>query len=516
MAQSTYHRLVSGLETDLIRQATVVERYERYYLGHQPLRYTAEKWQKNFGAQLAELTNNFCQLVVDSSAERLAVEGFNFPSVSGRATRRTAPRRLRAGEPGDEPELEDVGADDVAWGIWQDNNLDSMQAMAHTTAIYAGRAYTLTAPPERPGESARITVEHPAQMYVRMDAGVQGRRIAAIKRWQELNDDGTPGDWLVTIYTPQATYRLRRTDRKVAGTDEFRTEFLPRTGDDLVDEIPNAVGLVPAVPLENRPLLAAAGRMLRADRHLSGGLSDLHTVLPLQDAVTKLLGDLLIMSEARSFGQRWATGIEAPTDDDDEPLDRDEWLADKDRVWTATDPGAKFGEFPTHDGSGQVEQIQMLIQHIAAQTRTPPHYLLGSMVNIAADGMKTAETGLAARTRGKHAPLGDGWEETMRLACGFMGDETRARDRRCEAQWSDPEIRSEGEAMDAALKAWQGKLLPLEMVLERLKYSPQQIKRAIRLLGMPDRPTPPESTPPGETSDGAPAPPAPPALPAAA
>ena len=54
----------------------------------------------------------------------------------------------------------------------------------------------------------------------------------------------------------------------------------------------------------------------------------------------------------------------------------------------------------------------MLIQHVAAQTRTPPHYLLGAMGSFpSGESLKATETGLVAKVRRKMLSFGEGWEE---------------------------------------------------------------------------------------------------------
>jgi hypothetical protein len=43
----------------------------------------------------------------------------------------------------------------------------------------------------------------------------------------------------------------------------------------------------------------------------------------------------------------------------------------------------------------------MLVLHLAAQTRTPPHYLLAKMANLAGDALLVAERGLGFKVRRK-------------------------------------------------------------------------------------------------------------------
>jgi hypothetical protein len=223
------------------------------------------------------------------------------------------------------------------------------------------------------------------------------------------------------------------------------------------------------VPFQNNPTL------------LSGGQSDIAKVIPVQDAVNKLWTDLIVASEYQGFRQRWATGIEIPTDPETgQPL-TETFLSSVSRMWTVADEGAKFGEFGQIDLSPYVKAIEMAIQHIAAQTRTPPHYLLGqSGAFPSGESLKATETGLTAKVRRKMTLFGESWEEAMRLAFRLMGDEAKGNELNAETVWQDPESKSEAEITDAALKQ-RALGVPFEMVWETLGYSQEEIKRMVDL-----------------------------------
>lgn len=470
MAQAAYTALVESLEKELAAQASVVDFYERYYFGDHRLRYVSEKWREVFGSSMPEMTSNWCQLVVDAAAGRLKVEGFTFPKVAGRAAA-------------------DAGPDEVAAEIWEENGLYTAQAQAHTTAVYAGRAYALVEPPA-PGESvSRVTVEHPAQTYVRMDPANSRRRLAAIKTWWDIADDGSVGDQHVSLYLPDRTYHLRRVKAATELGGYTSPVLIPRTGNPVVDEVPNPLGVVPVLPLENRPVSLAAAPNLVGRKTLLGGLSDLQAVAPIQDAITKGLVELLILGEAASMPLRWITGLTQPRDPKTNmPLEQPEIDARLSSFWTFKDKDTKVGQLPADEGKGLIERHKLFIRDIGAISRTPPHYLLGDMVNISGDALTAAETSLSERIREKHAPLGGGWEQATRIACGLQGDTERFADKRCKTTWANPEIRSVAQATDAASKLYAAGMLPLEMALEMVPdMTAAKIERAVHLLGFPVR-----------------------------
>jgi hypothetical protein len=122
----------------------------------------------------------------------------------------------------------------------------------------------------------------------------------------------------------------------------------------------------------------------------------------------------------------------------------------------------------------------MLVQHVASQTRTPPHYFYLRGQFPSGESIKSAETGLVAKAKRKMRHFGEGWEEVIRLAFSVMNDD-RADIVDAETIWGDPESRSESEHIDAVVK----KLalgVPQQQLWEDADYTPQQIDRFHAML----------------------------------
>jgi hypothetical protein len=138
---------------------------------------------------------------------------------------------------------------------------------------------------------------------------------------------------------------------------------------------------------------------------------------------------------------------------------------------------AKFGNFTVSDLGIYVRAIEMLIQHVAAQTRTPPHYLLGqSGAFPSGESLKATETGLVAKVRRKMLSLGEGWEETLRIAFRIEGESARADAIEAEVIWANPESRMVGQTVDAAVKL-QTIGVPRPALWAFIGASPQEIAR---------------------------------------
>jgi hypothetical protein len=421
------HRL--SLAGDL--QASEAAVFDGYYGGAHPLQFATSKFRETFGSLFAEFADNWCPVVVDSSAERLQVQGFRFGDAAG-----TGQRAYQG--------------DREAWDIWQQNNLDADSNLAHTEAIKTGNAFLIV----DAGDPPRITVEHPSEVVVAYEPGNRRKRVAALKRWPDYD-----GIMHATVYLPEGTYRFKSREAIAAGEPI-------RWAPDDPEHVPNPFGgIIPVIPMRNNPSM------------MRGGVSDLSVVIDIQNAVNKLVTDMLVASEYAAFRQRWASGIEIPIDPDTGKPNASRFLSSVSRMWVVEDENAKFGEFNVTELRNYVVAVETLIQHLAAQTRTPPHYLTAGLGQWpSGDSLTASEVGLVAKVKRKQVDFGEAWEEAMRLAFIALGDTARASAIDAEVIWSDPEYRAEGQRVDALVKlAAIG--VPPEALWQRSGASPQEIER---------------------------------------
>jgi hypothetical protein len=400
--------LVKAMSDALVTRMPLIAQSMSYYRGDHRIAFATSKWRDTFGMLFNELSDNWSQIVVDCAVERLKVEGFRFG-------------------PGDDT------ADDEAWQLWQENYLDADSIVAHTQACMTGITYLLVTPTDNP-DVPRISVESPEQVITFNDPRDRRKRLAGLKTW--LDEDGIGR---AVLYMPDHFVMYMRPKRA-------RTWVLD--GEPVV----NPIGVVPVVPMLNNPNV------------LGDGMSDLTVMVSLQDAINKLLADLLVNSEYVAFPQRYVTGLNLPIDPETGKVyDRTKFaqlfLSGVNRVWVA-EPNPKtgnndvqFGSLPSENGAGYVAQIEMLVQHIAAQTRTPPHYLTAGLGQWpSGDSLKASEAGLVAKVHRKQITFGEAWEEALRLAFAYRGDDARAHASQVETIWADPEQRSEGQLVDALIK----------------------------------------------------------------
>lgn len=425
--------IVNILARRLLHQDNRFRRLERYYKGHQPLAFATEKFQATFGTRFGA-SSNFCVPVVSAVAERMTIQGFRFG---------------------------DAGADEDAWDLWQSNDLDADSGLAHLDALVFGRSYAMVWPD---GDDApRITVESPREVITMHEPWDRRVVRVAFKRWMDEADGYQYG----ILATKDQILSLKSSAK--AYVDEYRDDPTVTNAAlatpvewDVVDTADNPYGIVPVVPILNRP------------RILGQGESELEVMLPLQDAVNKLLADMLIASELSSFRQRWATGLDIPTDkvtgQQLEPFNQA-----VSRLMVSEHETTKFGQFDASDLGNYTTAIDLAVSHIAAVTATPAYYFLGLGGQFpSGDSIRSAESGLVAKCVGKQRDWGEAWEDVMSLAFRMMGD-PRADIADSETIWVSAEHRTESEHVDALSKlASLG--VPQQQLWADAGYTPQQIE----------------------------------------
>ncbi len=381
-----------------------------------------------FRQLLKESRTNWCELVVNSVAERLAVQWFNFG---------------------------DDATNELAWAIWQASSMDADSEMSQTDALVCGLTPISVWPDESNPTGVRIWPEHPLEVTTFYAPGTRRNPVAAFKSF---------GGSLI-----EGTAIADRTDVLV-----LPDYILTWTKDGLTVQ-DNQYGLVPYVDITPAP------------RTLGTPRSELHSAATIQKRINTTIYNRMVSGDFGAFRQVTATGIKLerrPVKDLDGNVVGEQVIAPynvgADRLLVSENPDSSFGAIPEATMSGYLSAVEADVQHLAAITKTPPHYLLGQMVNISADALKAAETGLVSKVRRRAAHIGEAWEDVMRLALGFLGNPETVN-YQAEVVWRDFETRSEGELVDALVKM-NTLGVPREELWTRWGASPPQIKRWSALL----------------------------------
>lgn len=432
---------LTRLAQGLIDRQPRYELLESYVVGRHPVPSGDARYVKALREMQEKAKTNYVGLVTNAPCERMEVVGFRF---------------------GDD--AEDSGDED-ANKMWQANDMDLMSGIAHTTAATFSRCYILVSPPSEEGGEPVFTVEDPRITIVEHDPAQMRKLRAGLRMWH----DDIIGRAIAVVYLPNGIHYFRGNLNawyKNIDYDLLRERVTSAGSWEYVGSEPNIIGEVPIVPINWRPGLHGTS-MAEAEEGFS-----------IQDRINATVLDRMIISRSQAYKQRWAKGVTIPKDDAGRP--KAPFDPGSDILWAVADRDAMFGEFREADIRQILEAVRDDVGDLAAITKTPPHYLLGEIVNASGDALKAAETGLVSKTKQRIRSAGLAWEKVIRLGFAYKGDE-RAKSEVAETIWADPESRSRAELADAILKETQMGLPP-EMAFERLGLTPAQVTRAMQLM----------------------------------
>ncbi|MGW8746531.1 phage portal protein [Streptomyces sp. NPDC055794] len=419
--------LVQLLEAELLRRGPGISRHNDYYRGRHPLKFASDEFAKFHGDRYRDFSDNWTQVVGDSPVERMTVTGFQ---ASGQTE-----------------------ADKELWRVWQVNGLDADSQLGFLGSVVNGRSFVLVwGDPDEP-DMPVVTFEDPAQCVIAYEPGSRRRRRAALKRWQDGGED------FATLYLPGEVWKFSR-PRMVQGedksvqmqdVDEAMKRWQPRELAAEPNPQPNPMGVVPMVELPNKPTLSG------------DPISDVTGVIAMQDAINLLWAQLFTASDYASFPQRVILGAERPVIPKlnaegivvgEQPVDIQKFAVDRVMMFNSKD--ARIGEWQAANLTMYTSLIEVAVGHLAAQTRTPQHYLVGKMANLAEGALLAAETGLVKRTEEKEIWTGQGLREMARLIALARGEDGKADAMRSgRVLWADVESRSHAQMADALLKLKQ-------------------------------------------------------------
>lgn len=290
---------------------------------------------------------------------------------------------------------------------------------------------------------------------------------------------------MAVLYLPDQVWKFQRPiegrrdkTQDMAAADEQMNGWVPRDmGVQEPNPQPNPMGVVPVVELPNRPLL------------VDEPISDVRGVVPMQDAVNLLWAQLFTASDYASFPQRVILGAERPVLPifneqgeivGEKPIDIEKFAVDRVAMFTGDD--VRIAEWTAANLNAYTDVIEVAVGHIAAQTRTPQHYLIGKMANLSADALLAAETGLVKRVEEKQLWYGQALREVFALVALAQGDEAKARALRGgHLLWADAESRSQAQVADALLKLKQIGF-PFEFLALRYGLTPTEVADVLAMV----------------------------------
>jgi hypothetical protein len=445
---------LDSLYKKLEPQAKEAKELKGFYRGDQPLKFASDQWSEEHRDQYKDFSDNWCEVVANSNAERINAIGIKLPKKNGTTSPKQTP------------------AERALWDMWRGAEMDSLSQQGFLDSIVARRSFGYVwgqddGTPLPGWKSAE-------QAYVEYDPITGIDRRYGILTWDDEDAGVEYGD----LYSKTEVWRFKRA-KSFAVSGLILPASLTLTGGwEYVTDGPNHLGLVPLVEFGNRPLL----------NH--GPLSDIAGAASMQDAINLLWAYLFGAADFASMPARVIMGQQPPkipvlnaegVKVGERVIDPKE-LTNGRMLWL-TGEHSKIGQWDAANLKVFTEVIEQAVGHIAAQTRTPPHYLVANkgLSNLSGDALKAAETGLVSKVKQTVSYFEPRMRDMFQLLALQMGDKkAAAQSRLARIVWQDIENRSEAQQSDALLKKQQAGY-PFEWLLKEQGHSPEEISEIMEL-----------------------------------
>lgn len=174
-------------------------------------------------------------------------------------------------------------------------------------------------------------------------------------------------------------------------------------------------------------------------------VSSIEETVPVYRRIVDATFTLQMLQRYGAFPQKWMAGGDVSP----------ELRASVDSLLHASgDAGetTRFGAFPAADLDKAVQALDAHIKHFAAVVQVPPHYLLGAVVNMSAEGIAAAEAGYHRNLGARKKAIGEGYELALRTAAAMLGDEAAAASTSDQIEWENVSSWSLAQVTDAIQK----------------------------------------------------------------
>lgn len=300
-----------------------------YYDGNQPIVYSQDRLRDIFKSLNARFTQNWCAVVIDSVHERIQLQRITV-------------------------------ADNEAATQQLDDILKSSQLIlesddTHLAALVTGESYVIVWPDEATGEPDAY-YNDPRNVHLFYEADSPRIKRMAAKWW--VGDDGYR---YLTLYYPDRLeyYRTRKQVRTLGATGTYGYNEVEngKAFDSYQANEDNEYGVVPVFHF-------------RRDHRVIK--SELANIIEPQDAVNKLLADMMIAAEFGAFPQRYIISQADPGKFKNAP----------NQIWDipagdGEGQAVSVGQFDATELKNYLDAIDRWTYAIAVISRTPKHYFFG-------------------------------------------------------------------------------------------------------------------------------------------
>jgi hypothetical protein len=310
---------------------------------------------------------------------------------------------------------EDVWAD-----VWQANGMDARQGPLNREVIGLGYGYLLDLPSDGDGVVMRPLSAH--QTFATKEDPWDDSPDYVLHRVKDKR-------WY--FFDKEAQYIITGTPQKI----------------EKLEVVPHDMGINPVTMIANEFAMEGFPK------------SSIEPGIPVYKRIVDATFTLQMVQRYGAFPQKNQSGGKIATDAEGNAMVRPAI----DSLLHSTDPETRWGSFPASDIKQVADAVDTHIKHLSAVCQVPPHYLLGAIVNMSAEGIAAAESGYFRNIRDHQVVMGEGYELALRKAAGILGNEVAARDTSSQVHWADTSTRSLAQISDAVVKL-QTVGAPMEML----------------------------------------------------
>jgi hypothetical protein len=310
--------------------------------------------------------------------------------------------------------------DSAVWArAWQDNGMDGRQHAITKEAIGLGKSFIM----HLPADNGRVVMRGISALstYAVYKDPWDEYPVWALTRIGKRKANFWDSDWY--FFDDEGAYRFTG--------DVTTPQDVEFTAHDL--------GETPVVMISNT--LAMEGEPL----------SSVEPAITTYERIVDATFTLEMVQRYGAFPQKWMAGGEIAKDENGNPLVR----SSVDGLLHASGTSgesARFGSFASASLSDVVTALDAHIKHLAAVCQVPPHYLLGAVINMSAEGIAAAESGYFRNIGERQSSLGEGYELSLRTAAALLGETAAAEDTSSQVHFADVSTRSLAQISDAIVK----------------------------------------------------------------
>lgn len=347
-----------------------------YYQGRQPLVYSFDRLRDIFKHFDARFSQNWCAVVVDTVMDRITLQRITI------ADNENATKQLSE--------------------LLAASSLMLEARSVHLAADVTGESFVIVWPDEETGKPEAY-YNDPRTVHLFYEADKPRAKRFAVKWW--LGDDGYR---YVTLYYADRLeyYRSRKQVYKMGSGMASYNEV---TGAKSFDPYE---GGSEANPFDIVPVFH-----FRRDRRVIS--SELQDIIEPQDAVNKLIADMMVAAEFGAFPQRWIISQAEPSMLKNSPSE----------IWAlqGSDKESQpvsVGQFEAAQLTSYIDAVDKWTNYIAIRSRTPKHYFFGQGGDPSGEALIAMEAPLNHKAQTYIDNFTEPWTEVAQFVAklGGMGD----------------------------------------------------------------------------------------------